>query len=614
MKIFLRFARYLVPYWRHLIATLVSTFLFVGFSAAAYWLAGSFLQVVFTGQLGSAVPSMDSFSLNLWLKNATSRLLVAPSHTETLLRTAGFIVVAFLGKNLFGYLQLFFVSFIEQRVIKDLRDELFHHFMFQDLAFFHGEKRGHLLSTTLNDVQQLNQALNKSFTKAIRDPFNAIVLLVLLITVSPLLSLSALVIVPAVGWSILYLGRHIKRHSVLVQEAFAGITSHLQESIGGIRIVKAFAAETFERGRFHSTNTDLYHSAIRRERLRRMVIPLNEFSGMLIFCGILYVGGSLVLVRHQIDSEDFIRFLVLLFGLFTPLLSMSNLLASIRVAEASGNRVFRVLDAEPFIRHEPGKKTDIQFEKRLALETVSFRYATDQPDVLQQIQLEVQRGEHVAVVGKSGSGKSTLVNLLPRFYDPTDGRITLDDVDIREYDLIALRNLYGVVTQQVILFHDTIEANIAFGLDHVDQDTIQHAAVEAFAHDFIEELPDGYQTLVGEEGALLSGGQRQRISIARALLRNPEIVILDEATSALDPESEQLVSQALSRLTRGRTVITVSHRLSAIRDASRIFVLDKGRLVDSGSHDQLLQRCQIYIDLARQQQVLTSTEPLASHS
>ncbi|MFH0883317.1 MAG: ABC transporter ATP-binding protein [bacterium] len=605
MNIVRRFAGYLKPHTGHIAATLISTVLFVVFSSAAYWLAASFLTALFSGGIQSP-ESADSINdiLNYW----TARLLLGDSASQTLLRAAIAIVVAFLGKNLFGYLQLWYVSFVEQRVIKEIRDELMEHLMRQDLSFFQTERRGHLISTMLNDVEQLNLALNKSFTKLIRDPLNAIVLLVLLFAVSWKLTLAALVVVPAVGWTVQVLARRIKGHASNVQELLARLTGQLQETLSGMRIVKAFTNEPFEIHRFKGYTTGHYRSALKQERLRRLVIPLNEIVGVVIICAILYGGGELVLVRKSFASEDFVRFLVLLFALLNPLLSLTNLMANIRVAEASGERVFRLLDTVPRLPKSNRPLSAREMTAGFRFEDVGFRYAPDAPDVLDSISLDIRTGEKLAIVGRSGSGKTTLINLLPRFMDPTRGRILLDGNDLRDLDLHQLRSLFGIVTQEVILFHDSIAENIAYGLADVNPRQIVAAAKAAQADDFIRALPQGYDTLVGEQGSLFSGGQRQRISIARALLRNPHIVILDEATSALDSESEDAVSTALETLTEGRTVVIVTHRIASVRNADRIVVIERGQIVDIGTHRQLLRRCTLYKELASHQQLAEPVE------
>ncbi len=606
MSVFRRFTGYLAPYSAHIVAVLACTTLFVAFSSAAYWLAASFIQALFTGGLSGVE---NPVSLNDQLKQWTALLLESPTPQGTLLRAAIAIVFAFFAKNLFGYLQLFYVSFVEQRVIKQLRDQLFGHFLRQDLAFFQRHRRGHLISAVLNDIETLNQALNKSFTKLIRDPINALVLLALLFTISWPLTLAALVVVPAVGWTVLLLGKMIKRYAAQVQETLARITGQLQETLSGIRIVKAFVNEAFERNRFFGLTGLLFRRSYSQERLRRLVIPLNEFIGVIIISAILYVGGELVLVKRVIDSEDFIRFLVLLFALLNPLLSLTNLTANIRLAEASGSRVFQILDESSQVTDKRGASKPGGFRKVLRLEGVCYRYNESEQDVLTDIRLVIKPGDRLTIVGKSGSGKTTLVNLLPRFFDPTAGSVRLDGIDLRELNLHGLRKLFGVVTQDVILFHDTVAVNIAYGLDGAETERIEEAAKAAFAHEFIAQLPRGYETIVGEQGALLSGGQRQRISIARALLRNPEIVILDEATSALDPESEQVVAAALKKLSSGRTVVSVTHRLAAARNADIIVVLDRGRIIDTGTHGELIKRCEVYHELARQQRLLESADP-----
>ncbi len=604
MKILVRFFKYLLPYWRYLLAVFASTGLFVVFAAAAYWLAAAFLQTLFYGEPASIATSLSDASINEKLKFYTAALLIGDSPQITLFHTAIAIILAFMAKNLFNYLQLFYDSYLEQRVIKDLRDEIFTHLLRQDLAFFQEHQRGSLISTILNDVELLNMALNKSFTKIIRDPLNAIFLFILLLIVSVKLTLISLIVVPTLGWIVLYLGKKIKKHSYFTQESLARLTSHLQETVGGIRIIKAFAAELFEIQRFIKITWETFLSSLSRERLRRMILPLNEFVGVLIVSCILYAGGELVLVRGGMESEDFIRFLVLLFAMLSPLISLGDLAANVRLAEAAGRRVFNLLDSEGHLENNPTQRMPKNFQS-LCLNNVSFRYYSQQPMVLENLSLEISPGERIAIVGRSGCGKSSLVNLLPRFYDPVAGSVTFNGVDLRQLDLHQLRKRFGFVTQQVILFHDTIASNIAYGLTDIDEKVLEEAARMAFAHDFIQQLPNRYQTIVGEQGALFSGGQRQRISIARALLCNPQIVILDEATSSLDPEAEQDVFAALDRLTEGRTVITVTHRLAAIYRADRIVMLEEGKIRGIGAHEKLLTDCEPYYLLARQQRLLT---------
>jgi ATP-binding cassette, subfamily B, bacterial MsbA len=601
MSIFRRFALYLKPHSLHIAAILLSTTLFVAFSSAAYWLAASFLTTLFSGELAV---NIDDRSLNGLLKLWTAKLLVGGDTQTTLFRAAMAIVLSFFGKNLFGYLQLYYVSFVEQKVIKELRIDLFNVLLLQDLTFFQKRERGHLISAVLNDVDRLNIALNKSFTKIIRDPINALVILVLLFAVSWKLTFAALIVVPVIGWVVIFLAKKIKTHAVRVQEILARLTSHLQETISGVRIVKAFVAEDFESKRFGAITTKFFNNAFSQERLRRLVIPLNEFVGIIIISAILFVGGDLVLVKGTINSEDFIRFLVLLFALLNPLLSLSNLVSNIRLAEAAGDRVFELMDSVPQLEQTKNPIVNPTFSDSISYNRVSFSYSEELPDVLKDLDFKIESGQRVGIVGHSGSGKSTLINLIPRFFDPTGGSITIDGNDIRELKMEWLRDRFGIVTQQVILFHDTIQANIAYGLSGIKISEIENAAKAAYAHDFIVELPDGYNTIVGEQGSLLSGGQRQRISIARALLRDPDIVILDEATSALDPESEEAVSAALDTLTRGRTVIIVTHRLAAIKNADRIFVLDKGVICGSGLHSELINSCDVYRNLAVKQKLI----------
>ncbi len=603
MNVFRRFTTYLKPHSGYILLVLLCTGFFVLFSTASYWLAASFVQSLFSSE-PIAMDQIGGSELNRWLKNLTAVLLSGDSPTDTLGRAAFLIVVAFFGKNLFAYLQLYFISFVEQRVIKDLRDELFGHILQMDLAFFQTQRQGHLVSAVLSDIETFNQALNRSFTKIIRDPINALVLLILLFAISPKLTITAIIVVPAVGWVVQVVGRFIKRYSARVQDAMGDLTGRFLETVSGIRIIKGFSAENIEKLRFKNIVNQYYRSSLKRERTKRMVIPLTEVVGILIISSLLYVGGELVLINKTIPSGDFIRFLVLLFAFLNPVLSLAGLGTNIQQAEASGERVFAVLDRKPKLLRNPDFPSPAQDFEEISFNNVSFRYDEDLPDVLQNVSFKVAQGEHLAIVGPSGSGKSTLINLVPRFYDATEGSIEINGKSLKDWNLEGLRNLFGIVTQQVILFHNTVAANIAYGREDMKDDLIRSAAKDAFADDFIMALPEGYNTLVGEHGAFLSGGQRQRISIARSLIRDPAIVIFDEATSALDPEAADAINAAVNNLAKGRTVLNVTHRLAGAMAADRIIVLDKGCVIGEGKHSELLESCEVYRTMASQQQLI----------
>ncbi|MCB0300765.1 MAG: ABC transporter ATP-binding protein, partial [Calditrichaeota bacterium] len=408
------------------------------------------------------------------------------------------------------------------------------------------------------------------------------------------LSLVTLVIFPLTTVIIERIGRSLKRKSKRVQQRIADITSNLQEVISGIKVVKAFAMEPYESQKFEDRTGRHYRAVLRQVRLKRLASPLSESLGIGVMVAVLWYGGSLVLSGQLLSSEDFVRFIVLLFAMMEPIRSLSELNTNLQVALASGTRIFEVLDTQPAIADKPGAVDIRQFDREIRYENVVFRYAKKEENVLNGINLVIGKNEKVALVGSSGAGKSTLVNLLPRFYDVTDGSITIDGVDVRDASQSSLRQLMGIVTQEVILFNDTIANNITYGRSDYDREKIYHAAKLANAYDFIMEMPDGFETVIGERGVRLSGGQRQRISIARAILKNPPILIFDEATSSLDSESEHLIQDAVDNLMKDRTVLIIAHRLSSIIRSDKIVVLENGKVVDSGTNDELLKTSKRY--------------------
>jgi subfamily B ATP-binding cassette protein MsbA len=403
------------------------------------------------------------------------------------------------------------------------------------------------------------------------------------------------------GVIIFGIARSIRRRAARTQEQLAGITSVIAETLGSIRIVKAFAMKAYEVKRFSSETQKYYKLMLRKDILRLVSSPVSEIVGASIAALLLWVGARDVLLAQSITSEDFIRFILLLFSLFGPMKNLSNVFNELQNGLASADRVFSILDVKSDITNAPSALHIDSLKKDIVFKDVSFHYGNKDEEVLSNINLSIKSGEIIALVGPSGGGKSTLVDLMPRFYDTIKGSISIDNNNIKDIDITSLRSLMGIVTQETFLFNDTVKANISYGVESIGYDTIKAAAVAANAHDFIEKLPDGYDTVIGERGVSLSGGQRQRVAIARALVKNPPILILDEATSSLDTESEKKVQQAIEKLMRNRTVIVIAHRLSTVHNADKIIVLDKGKIVDQGSHQELINRDGIYKQLYNMQ-------------
>ncbi len=499
-------------------------------------------------------------------------------------------------KCLTAWLANFYMVPIRTGVLRDLRVMLFNKVVSLPIGFFTEEKKGDVMSRMTNDVNEVEASIMSTLDILFKDPLMIVVYLATLFFISWQLTLFVLILLPIVGLLIGRIGRSLKRTSTVGQEQTADLLTQIEETLGGLRVVKAFNAEDKLRTRFARAANLTRRTFNRINRRYYLAHPVSEFLGTVMIAVLLWYGGGLIIGDNStIDAATFIYYLVIFYSIINPFKDLSKATYGIRRGMASLERIDRILNTESNIV-EPVRPLSLStFEKEIRYEDVSFAYRADRP-VLQHIQLTIERGKMVALVGQSGSGKTTLADLLPRFYDTTAGRITIDGNDIREVRTYDLRALMGNVNQDAILFNDTFFNNITFGVDTSRpapggvtwQQAVEQAARIANAHDFIMATPDGYNTVVGDRGSRLSGGQRQRISIARAILKNPPILILDEATSALDTESEQLVQEALEHLMHDRTTIVVAHRLSTIRNADLICVLHEGQIVEQGKHDELL--------------------------
>jgi subfamily B ATP-binding cassette protein MsbA len=531
-----------------------------------------------------------SESIQRLLEGTLGRVLPADaSPQELLLGINIFILCVFLPKNVFDYLQQYLVARLEQEVTRDMRNVVYEHLLDLDLRFFGRTRVGQIISRLTGDVDQLRTLLTRNIGKFVTSLLEVLATFVALVMLSFELTIVALLVLPPMFGIWGRIRKRLLRADRGVLNLAGEVSSHLQETVSGVRLVKAAAAEDFERGRFRRLTQRYFKSYVRAERLRLTVSPLTEMMSALGTVLLLWYGSRMVLVDNQIDATTFIAFLGMSLKLYRPAKWLSRFPSLVQPGLVGAERVFEFLDAPIEIIDSEGAREFRSVERSIRFEGVSFAYDPDEP-VLEEIDFEVSAGEVIALVGPSGAGKSTLVDLVGRFYDPTMGRITIDGVDLREYQIHSLRSRLGIVSQETVLFHDTVRANIAYGLDGITPEAVEQAARAANAHEFIEEMPQGYDTVLGERGTRLSGGQRQRIAIARAMLRDPAILIFDEATSALDSESEQLVQQATDELLAGRTVFVIAHRLSTIRHADQILVLRDGRIVERGRHEDLLQR------------------------
>jgi subfamily B ATP-binding cassette protein MsbA len=507
---------------------------------------------------------------------------------EVLIKICFLILAAFLLKNIFGYVQGYFMAYVEYLSMKDLRDDAYKHLHKLPIGYFKSERVGNIISRFTNDVNIIQASISATFSNLIKEPLTIIVFLGIAISISWRLSLFAFIIVPIASLIIAWIGTKLKKQTIILQTKMADITSILQETISGVKIVKAFGMEQFENQRFMNETKNYFNLVLKIVRIRNLSSPITEILSVIIGVVIIYYGGILVLVDGTLNASQFLGFLFAIFQMMPPIKELGSVNNRIQEASAAADRVFEIIDIEPHIKNIPNAIQLKDFNDEILFKNVSFKYEDSEVNVLENLDFSVKSGEIIALVGPSGGGKSTLADLIPRFYDPTEGQIFLDGNDIKEVTIESLRSKMGIVTQETFLFDTNIAENIAYGLTDYPMEKIIEAAKTANAHNFISEMPNGYNTIIGERGVKLSGGQRQRLTIARALLKNPEIMIFDEATSALDNESEILVQEAIERLMLNRTTFVIAHRLSTIRNATSILVLDRGHIVQTGTHDKLI--------------------------
>ena len=507
---------------------------------------------------------------------------------QVLLMLGGCLVVMTGLKCLTAWLANYFMVPIRTGVLRDLRAQLYRKVVGLPIGFFTEERKGDVMSRMTNDVGEVEASIMSSLDMLFKDPIMIVVYLITLFCISWQLTLFVLVLLPVAGWLIGRIGRSLKRASTVGQEQNAEILTQIEETLGGLRVVKAFNAEQKLTDRFLNLINATRRTFNRINRRYYLAHPVSEFLGTALIAILLWYGGTLILSDNAtIDAATFIYYLVIFYSIINPAKDLSKASYGIRRGLASLERIDKILNTQSNIREVASPRTLTEFQSCIRYEDVSFAYIAERP-VLQYINLDIHKGQTIALVGQSGSGKTTMADLLPRFYDVTGGRITIDGVDIRELRTFDLRALMGNVNQEAILFNDTFYNNITFGVEHATLDEVRRAARIANADDFIMATPGQYNTCIGDRGSRLSGGQRQRISIARAILKNPPILILDEATSALDTESEKLVQEALENLMKDRTTLVVAHRLSTIRNADLICVLHEGQIVEQGRHDDLM--------------------------
>jgi subfamily B ATP-binding cassette protein MsbA len=572
---------------------------FVSFSIISLALVMPFVDTIFKPAATSTSSSMTNAAptsltgisnIKQYLNSAVDGLIHQYDRLTLLQYLCVLIVVMFLLKNVFSFLQSYYMASIEQGLMRDLRMQLYGHLHTLSLSYFSDEKKGNLISRITNDVRVVNDSIMAVINSIFRDPPQIVAYVVVLFIFNWQLTLLVFILVPLTGYTVGRIGDSLKRESMRSQEKMADLTSILDETLSGIRIVKAFGMERFEINKFRLESQKYYKIFLRIVRKRNLAAPISEFLSIIVVTIILWFMGSAILRGTSVMSVGgFLFYLGMILQMMQPLKLFAQMFNSYKEGVAAGDRLFAILDIQPRIIDKPHALKIESFASKIEFENVHFRYDTGD-EVLKGISCTINKGEVVAIVGPSGSGKSTLVDLIPRFFDVTDGQILVDGKDLRDVTVESLRALMGIVTQETILFNDTVASNIAYGLSDIPKERITAAAKVANAHMFISELAEGYNTNIGDRGVKLSGGERQRISLARAILKNPPILILDEATSALDTGSEILVQQAIEHLMIGRTSIVIAHRLSTIQHATKILVIEDGVLKEIGKHTELVAK------------------------
>jgi subfamily B ATP-binding cassette protein MsbA len=513
-------------------------------------------------------------------------------HTLFWLTPVSFIVL-FTIKQVVSFFSDYMMNDIAQGVMRDVRSRLFERIQTLSLDYFSRRRTGELISRITNDVGTIENAISYAVTDIVKQPFLILIFMVISVMVNTKGTMIVLLMFPLIGWPMALINKKLRKIARSTQEKMADINSHLMETISGVRILKAFGTEKYEIQRFSQQSHDYYKLRMKTFRNMNMMGPITEMVGALCGMAILLILGKDVM-KGELSFGVFLLSIISITQVIRPIKRMANVVTIVQQALVANERIYEVLDTKPSVMEKNDAAEAGIFKDKIEIQSASFSYDPDFGNVLHDINLTIKKGELVAMVGPTGSGKSTLVNLIPRFYDVTEGRILFDGVDVKDLSFKSLRGQVGIVTQEAILFNDSVKNNIAYGTFEVTMDRVQQAAQMAFADQFIEKMPKGYQTVIGDRGFRLSGGEKQRLTIARAIVKNPPILILDEATSQLDSESEKYVQEALDKLMLGRTVIAIAHRLSTIMKADKIVVLEHGKVVGIGRHDDLLFSCPLY--------------------
>jgi len=604
MNYFKKILRFATPYKKFAFLNIFFNILYALFSALSFAALIPMLDVLF--KQSEKVYEMPVYkgigSVKTYFQEAISYRITQYSDADemkALILVIVLVLLLFFLKNIFNYLAMYFITFLRNGVLKDLRNKMYEKIVELPISFYSEKKKGDVIARITSDVLEIQNSFLSILELIVREPLTILFTIAVMFFISVKLTIFVFIFIPVAGMIISRIGKSLKKKSDRVQKEQGEFLSIVDETLGGLRVVKAFNAEAHFYKIFSSSTERFFHFSNKLLNRQNLASPTGEFLGIMVIGVLLWFGGKMVLIDKTLDASSFIAYMGLAYNILTPAKAISKASYGVKKGNAAAERVLEILETENPIKDPENPIPIHQFTEGLQIDQISFKYEDEW--ILQDFSLMVPKGQTVALVGQSGSGKSTIANLVTRFYDVDKGTIRIDQISIRDISKKTLRNLMGLVTQDSILFNDTVRNNIALGKENATDEEIFEAAKIANAHDFIMELPNGYDTNIGDSGNKLSGGQKQRLSIARAVLKNPPIMILDEATSALDTESERLVQEALEKLMKNRTSLVIAHRLSTIQNADMIIVLEKGKIIEQGTHTSLLKKKGVYHKLVAMQ-------------
>ena len=574
-----------------MILSVIASIIYVLLNSISIWLIGTMLANVMGGNSLSIVnPTTLNEHLNFFIQNLIGR----GQQIDQLKMLCILLTIIFISKNILFYTSNLIMAYVQNNVITDIRVLLFKHISKLSLSFFNNTKISELSSILIRDISGMRVAFSQSLQKLIVEPISIASFLILLFIINVKFSILVIIIIPISGFFSYQIGQSIRRKSKRNSIQSAGILNIIKEALSNIKIIKIFNLEDSENEKFKTENKKYFNLIFKKSILSNLLTPINETIGLSVGILLIWFGGISVLEDQTMQSDDFIKFILLLFAMLQPIRKLSNVNVVFQNGIAAAERVFTILDNDNKIVQKTNPIHIGNFNSSIKFKEVDFKYAGSENMILENINLEIKKGQTLAIVGKSGAGKTTLSDLIPRFYDPYNGNLFIDSYDVKDYSLKSLRSLIGIVTQNIILFNDSIKNNIAYGSKNASDKELINALKSANLYDLVSKLDDGIDTIIGENGIKLSGGEKQRLSIARALVKNPQILILDEATASLDSESEKKVHNAIDNVIKDRTVIVIAHRLSTIINADKIIVMDKGKIVEQGNHSELINLDGIY--------------------